>query len=311
MVSANPLESPTVAVPFKNDYRNRRDSVTAAQRMRNFNMGYRDLTECVRDLERNGRLATIDAEIDPRLEAAAIVRRVYEAGGPAILFRNVKGCEFPLLGNLFGTLDRARFIFRDALEGVERLVALKVDPRSLLKHPAGLFKVPGAVWNLRPKFVNDGPILRGRTTLDALPQVVSWPNDAGAFVTLPLVYTEDPERPGWINSNLGMYRVQISGNEFEKNREAGMHYQIHRGIGVHHAAAIRRNEALKVNVFVGGPPTLTVAAMMPLPEGMTELAFAGVLGGRRLRMIRGEKTGGLPIPARADFCISGTIDPGA
>ena len=272
-------------------------------------MGYRDLTECVRDLERNGFLISIDEEIDPRLEAASVVRRVYEAKGPAILFRKVKGCAFPLLGNLFGTLDRARFIFRDALEGVERLVALKVDPAALLKRPASLLKIPGAAWNLRPKFVSNGPILQHETTLESLPQVVSWPNDAGAFVTLPLVYSEDPDKPGWIKSNLGMYRVQISGNEFEKNREVGMHYQIHRGIGVHHSAAIRRNESLKVNVFVGGPPALTVSAMMPLPEGMTELAFAGALGGRRLEMVRGAKTGGLPIPSHSDFCISGTIDP--
>lgn len=267
------------------------------------------MTACALDLERNGRLVAIDAEIDPHLEASAIVRRVYDAKGPAVLFRNVKGCAFPLLGNLFGTLDRARFIFRDALAGVERLVALKADPARLLKRPANWLQVPATLWNLRPKFVDNGPILDRETRLDALPQVVSWPDDGGAFVTLPLVYTEDPDAPGWIKSNLGMYRVQISGNDYLPNRETGLHYQIHRGIGVHHAAAIRRGEPLRVNVLVGGPPSLTIAAMMPLPEGMTELAFAGALGGRRLEMIRGERTGGLPIPARADFCISGTIDP--
>src|SRR5205814_10605944 len=104
----------------------------------------------------------------------------------------------------------------------------------------------------------------------------------GPFVTLPLVYTEDPDAPGWRRSNLRMYRVQLAGNEYEPNREVGLHYQIHRGIGVHHAAAIRRGEPLGVNVVVGGPPAWMLAAVMPLPEGMPELLFAGALGGRRV-----------------------------
>jgi 4-hydroxy-3-polyprenylbenzoate decarboxylase len=131
-------------------------------------------------------------------------------------------------------------------------------------------------------------------------------------VTLPQVYTEDPDRPGWRHSNLGMYRIQLSGNEYEPDREVGMHYQIHRGIGVHHAAALRRNQPLRVNVIVGGPPALGVAAVMPLPEGMPEIAFAGALGGRRLALVTpagDDGVPGLPIPAEADFCISGAIDP--
>ena len=111
-----------------------------------------------------------------------------------------------------------------------------------------------------------------------------------------------------MRSNLGMYRVQLSGNRYERNREVGLHYQIHRGIGVHHAAALELKKPLRVNVFVGGPPAMTVAAVMPLPEGLSELAFAGALGGRRVPMATvGEK---LPIHAEADFCISGYIDPG-
>ena len=86
-----------------------------------------------------------------------------------------------------------------------------------------------------------------------------------------------------------MYRVQLSGNEYEPDREVGLHYQIHRGIGVHHAAAIRRGEPLRVNVFVGGPPAMTVAAVMPLPEGLPELSFAGALGGRRVRMVHARR----------------------
>jgi 4-hydroxy-3-polyprenylbenzoate decarboxylase len=145
-------------------------------------------------------------------------------------------------------------------------------------------------------------VLTHRTTVSRLPQLKCWPRDGGAFVTLPQVYTEDPNRPGWRHSNLGMYRVQLSGNDYLPDREVGLHYQIHRGIGVHHAAAIRRGEPLRVAISIGGPPALAVAAVMPLPEGLPELAFAGVLGGRRVRMAGS-------IPADADFVITGTIDP--
>ena len=270
-------------------------------------MGYRTLAECVSDLRKNGQLVTIETEIDPHLEAAAIQRRVYEAKGPAILFRRVQRTPFPMLGNLFGTIDRTRFLFRDTLDAVGRLVDLKVNPQTFFKHPLAFRGVPLTALNLLPKRVRSGPILSRTTTLDQLPQVQCWPKDGGAFVTLPQVYSEDPDRPGLAKSNLGMYRVQISGNEYEPNREVGLHYQIHRGIGVHHAAAIRRGVPLKVNVFIGGPPALTVAAVMPLPEGLPELSFAGVLGGRRLRMVASE--GFLPMPAEADFVIAGTILP--
>jgi len=270
-------------------------------------MGYRSLAECVRDLQKTGQLVVIEQEVDPYLEAAAIQRRVYRAGGPAVLFRRAKGTAFPLVANLFGTLDRAKFIFRDAFESVRRLVELKIDPSALGKNPWRYRGAPLTLWRLLPRQVRSGPILAHRTTIDQLPHVQCWPMDGGPFVTLPQVYTEDPDRPGVARSNLGMYRVQLAGNQYEPNREVGLHYQIHRGIGVHHAAAIRRGEALRVNVFVGGPPALTVAAVMPLPEGMPELGFAGALGGRRVAMVA--DGGGLPMPAEADFVICGSIDP--
>jgi 4-hydroxy-3-polyprenylbenzoate decarboxylase len=270
-------------------------------------MGYRTLAECVHDLQETGRLVTIESDIDPYLEAAAIQRRVYEAQGPAVLFRRVKGTAFPMVGNLFGTIDRTRYLFRDTLASVRRLVELKVDPGEALKHPWRYRGVPRSTFHLLPKRVRAGPILGSTTTVDRLPRLQCWPDDGGAFVTLPQVYTEDPDRPGLAKSNLGMYRVQLSGNQYEPNQEVGLHYQIHRGIGVHHAAAILRGEALRANVIVGGPPALAVAAVMPLPEGLPELSFAGILGGRRIRLVMSEN--GLPMPAEADFVISGTIDP--
>lgn len=270
-------------------------------------MGYRNLRECINDLERTGQLVRIESEIDPHLEAAEIQRRVYQAQGPAILFDRVKGCRFPMVSNLFGTIDRARFLFRDTLELVQRLVDIKLDPANALKNPLKSARAVPTAWAMQPKFVRSGPILAHETTVSELPQLVSWPDDGGAFVTLPAVYTEDVTRPGWQSSNLGMYRIQLSGNDYEPDKQIGLHYQLHRGIGVHHTRAVQNGEPFRVNIIVGGPPALPLAAVMPLPEGLSELTFAGALGGRRMRMIR--RPDSLPLAAEADFCITGTVDP--
>ncbi|HUQ68543.1 MAG TPA: UbiD family decarboxylase [Planctomycetaceae bacterium] len=272
-------------------------------------MGYRSLQDCVADLERTGQLVRINVEIDPHLEAAEIQRRAYQAGGPAILFNRVKGCRFRMVSNLFGTLDRTRFLFRDALEAVRHLVELKIDPIAFARNPWRYRDVPRSLWTMWVRRCRTGPVMDCEAALDQLPRLQSWPNDGGPFVTLPQVYTEHPDRHGFAKSNLGMYRVQLAGNEYVPNREAGLHYQIHRSIGVHHAAAIRRGERLPVNVFVGGPPAMTLAAVMPLPEGLSELLFAAALGRRPIRMVT--RPNGLPIWADADFCLSGSIDPSA
>jgi 4-hydroxy-3-polyprenylbenzoate decarboxylase len=289
-------------------------------------MGYRTLRECLYDLERIGQLVRLETEIDPHLEAAEIQRRVYQAQGPAIYFARVKGCRFPMVCNLFGTVERVRYLFRDTLDAVRRLVELKVDPSAFWRRPWRYRGAPFTLWHMRPARVRRAPITAHQTTITQLPQLVNWPRDGGAFVTLPQVYTEDADRPGWRHSNLGMYRVQLSGGEYRPDRQIGLHYQIHRGIGVHHAATLRRGELFRVNIFVGGPPAMTLAAVMPLPEGLPELAFAGALGGRRVRLFypphpnpsptrggRGRGEGGelppLPLAADANFVISGTVDP--
>jgi 4-hydroxy-3-polyprenylbenzoate decarboxylase len=281
-------------------------------------MPYRSLRECITDLERSGQLVRIEQEIDPHLEAAEIQRRVCQGKGPAVYYARVRGCRFPMVSNLFGTLERTRFLFRDTLEAVRHLVELKIEPAAFWKNPWQYRDVPGALWHMRPKFVSRGPVLAQETTIGQLPQLVSWPHDGGAFITLPQVYTEDADRPGWRHSNLGMYRIQMSGGRYERNRQVGMHYQIHRGIGVHHAAAIRKGEPFFVSIWVGGPPAMTLAAVMPLPEGLPELAFAGALGGRRVRLACHNPytniTGGIlgqpwPVSVDADFCIIGTVDP--
>jgi len=267
-------------------------------------VGYRNLRECVDDLERHGMLRRVGEEIDPHLEIAEIQRRVYAAGGPAVLFERVKGSPFPALGNLFGTPERARFIFRDTYERVKTIMRLKANPSDFWRSPMTYASSPFTAFKTLPRRVGGGPVLESETTIDQLPAIVGWPEDGGPFVTMGQVYTEDPDRPGVRQSNLGMYRSQLSGNEYELNRQIGLHYQIHRGIGVHHAAAVRRGEPLKVSIFVGGPPANAFAAVMPLPEGMSELFFAGMLGGRRFRHTTRD---GHVIAADADFCITGTM----
>ncbi|MFO7728054.1 MAG: UbiD family decarboxylase [Desulfonatronovibrio sp.] len=271
-------------------------------------MGYRNTRQCLDALEARGELVKIDREIDPYIEAGAIQRRVFQSRGPALLFTRVRGTRFPMAANMFGTMERARFIFRDTLKTLDKLFKLKIDPVLFLKAPWKYMDVLPMLARIWPKTAGTGPVLEAETSIEYLPRLVSWPMDGGAYVTLPQVYSENPVRPGLMHSNIGMYRVQMTGNDFRMNHEAGLHYQIHRGIGLHHQQAIEKGEPLRVNVFIGGPPAMTLAAVMPLPENVPEMIFAGALAGHRIKMVRAAND--LPMPAEADFCISGYIDPG-
>jgi len=271
-------------------------------------MGYSSLTACVADLEKNGHLVRIKEKVDPYLEMAAIHMRVFDVEGPALFFENIKGSEFPAVSNLFGTLDRSKFMFRDTLDHIKKLVDVKMDPTAVLKNP---FKYIGssavALGALPWRKKSNAPILYGKTQISKLPQIVNWPMDGGAFVTMPQVYTEDISSPGIMKANLGMYRIQISGNEYIKDKEIGLHYQLHRGIGIHQMKANELGRPLKVSVFVGGPPSHPLSAVMPLPEGLSEMIFAGALGNRRFRYFYDEE--GFCISADADFVITGTVYP--
>ena len=276
-------------------------------------MAYRSLSECVDDLRRVGDLVEISAEVDPRLELGMIQRRAYRSQAPALLFTNLKGCRYPALANLYGTKKRARYVLRHGFRAVELLIALKADPGLLLRQPS---KLPAGLWQLLtggfhaapvPVSRKNAPVLANRISKDDLPGLISWPDDGGAFITLPIVYSQEPGHPWWrgfVRSNLGMYRVQIDGNDYAQD-EVGLHYQIHRGIGVHHQKALATGQPLKVQIAVGGPPALGLSAVMPLPEGLPEFVFAGVLAGRGVRIA--PSGGPLPIIAEADFLLEGEI----
>ncbi|GGH15610.1 UbiD family decarboxylase [Mucilaginibacter phyllosphaerae] len=271
-------------------------------------MGYNSLQACITDLEKNGHLIRIKEEVDSYLQMAAIHLRVFEHKGPAILFENVKGSKFPAVSNLFGTLDRSRFIFRDTLDKIKTLIELKNDPIKALKYPFMYANTALTALSALPMKVHkDAPINFARTLISELPQIVNWPKDGGPFVTMPQVYTEDADMPGIMHANLGMYRIQLGGNDYVQDKEIGLHYQLHRGIGVHQTKANAKGQPLKVSIFVGGPPAHPVAAVMPLPEGLSEMTFGGALANRRFRYFYDDE--GFCISADADFVITGTVMP--
>ena len=271
-------------------------------------MPYSSMHACVLDLERTQQLVRIREEADPDLEMAEIHRRVYEAGGPALLFENVKGSPFPAVSNIYGTVERTRFLFRHTMEKVQRVIELKSDPANLLRRPLRYVSAPFTALSALPmRSWFNPPVRYGKTRISELPQIKSWPMDGGAFITLPQVFTLPPGEQNLMKSNLGMYRIQLSGNDYLSNQEIGLHYQLHRGIGVHHTQYNQSDMPFRASIFVGGPPSHAFSAIMPLPEGLSELTFAGMLGGRRFRYARAK---GHVLSSDADFVITGIIRKG-
>lgn len=266
-------------------------------------MNYSSLEDCIRDLERNRFLIRIREEIDPYLEMSLVHRIIFSQKGPALFFENIKNSKYPAVSNLFGTYERAKFIFRNSFEKVKRLIELRANIELLQKNPLRYLSLISVLWNTLPK-KSSLKNLNQEIKISDLPMVVNWKKDGGPFITLPIVLSYDVENPKILKTNLGMYRIQLSGNNYKLNQEIGLHYQIHRGIGIHHAKAIKNNKPLKVSIFVGGPPAHILSAVMPLPEGLPEVAFAGALANRRFRYnIVNEYF----ISTDADFCILGEI----
>jgi len=232
---------------------------------------------------------------------------VIAAGGPALLFNNVRGAGFPLVTNLFGTQRRVELAFGTR---PEELVARIAQLPEKLMPPT-----PGKLWQERDLFWSLAKIglkrrrgglvtqnQRDPDELDHLPALKTWQRDGGPFVTLPLVYTEHPDGKG---HNLGMYRAQLFGDG-----AVGVHMQIGKGGGFHLAAAEAQNRPFPVNLHVGGPPALILSAIAPLPENVPELLLTSLMLGKRLPLAH-NPAGPLPVVAQAEFCIVGEIAPGA
>jgi len=265
-----------------------------------------DLRSFLTDLEAAGQLARVAVEVDPNQEVTIIQHRVLAAGGPALLFERLKGSPYRMVTNLFGTPRRVEAVFGGDPAAAGQLIATtaqRLMPPSL-----------SAVWSQRRNIrrllkarlrtVRSGPVtdeLYAPPQLDRLPVLKCWPMDGGAFFTLPLVHTTDPDSG---IGNLGIYRLHRYDAE-----STGMHWQIEKGGGFHFARSARAGKPLNVSVFLGGPPALTIAAIAPLPEGVDERLLAALLMGGPLDVLDRPQTGHR-IPARAEFVLEGTVTPG-
>ncbi len=235
---------------------------------------------------------------------AEIHRRIHDVGGPAIYFEHIKGCKFPGVSNIYGTRSRIEYLFKDTLPLIKALGQLRNDPSLILKKPwhylsAALqarYALPRKSWQSN---------MVHQCQIQDLPQIISWPKDGGPFVLLPQVWSLPPGSSNVMRANVGMYRIQLMGNDYLPNQEVGLHYQLHRGIGVHHTQYLTSDEPFKVSVFIGGPPSHALAAIFPLPEDLSELTFAGLLNGRRFSYSIQD---GFYLSDQADFVITGTID---
>jgi 4-hydroxy-3-polyprenylbenzoate decarboxylase len=266
-------------------------------------MAYESLGAFARALRAAGELATIDAPVDSYLEISEITDRVVKAGGPALLFTNVRGSAFPVMTNAFGSERRAALAFSaGSIREVEERLRSTIDlalPPSLGGKLGRLASLAAAASSAVPRKVataRSQEVVMEPPDLTKLPVLTTWPLDGGPFITLPLVITKDPEsgRP-----NVGMYRVQVY-----DALTTGMHWQRHKQ-GRAHAA--KWGKRIPVAIAIGGDPALTYAATAPLPPIVDEFAFAGFLRGAPVRLVKA-KTIDLDVPADADFVIEGYVD---
>jgi UbiD family decarboxylase len=267
---------------------------------------HRSLRTYLNLLAREKEIITIEAEVDPYLELAEIHRRVIERGGPALLFTKVKGSRFPVVTNLFGTKKRMELSFGPK---PQTLVRELVHIAEALLPPR-----PSKLWqhrSLAVEFLKLGTrntarapvteIIDHPAHLDELPVLTTWQEDGGPFITLPLVYTENPTTK---KHNLGIYRMQVYDAQ-----STGLHWQIQKGGGFHYQEAERLGQPLPVTVFLGGPPALILAAIAPLPEDVPELVLASLLAGEKIRMTKNPLGGVHRLAAQAEFALVGHARP--
>ena len=258
-------------------------------------------------LARENEIITIDAEVDPYLELAEVHRRVIERAGPALLFKLVKGSPYPVVTNLFGTKRRIDLAFGPKPEAIVREL-VQVAESLLPPKPAELWKhraLGRDLLKLGTRNTTRSPVTQVRDSparLNELPVLTTWQEDGGPFITLPLVYTENPRTK---KHNLGIYRVQVYDPQ-----TTGLHWQIQKGGGFHYHEAEALGQSLPVTVFLGGPPALILAAIAPLPEDVPELVLASLLAGEKLKMSKNPLGGPHRLAAEAEFALVGKAPPG-
>ncbi|HKY28559.1 MAG TPA: UbiD family decarboxylase, partial [Pyrinomonadaceae bacterium] len=268
---------------------------------------HRNLRTFLDLLRKENEIIAIEAEVDPYLEAAEIHRRVIERGGPALLFNRIKGSRYPVVTNLFGTERRISLAFGPKPEALVRKFVhvgeslLPLRGSELWKHRS----LAVEALKLGTRNTNQAPVTEvvdQPARLNELPVLTTWQEDGGPFITLPLVYTENPRTK---KHNLGIYRLQVYDSE-----STGLHWQIQKGGGFHYAEAEALGQALPVTAFLGGPPALILAAIAPLPEDIPELVLASLLAGKKINMTKNPLSRGHRLAAEAEFALVGSAPPG-
>jgi 4-hydroxy-3-polyprenylbenzoate decarboxylase len=270
---------------------------------------YPDLSSFLADLDKRRLLTRIAEPVSPDLEIAAVTDRACKmpGGGPALVFEKPTGFDIPVASNVFGSMERMCLAL-----GVKRLDDLAVEINQLMTppQPAGildalkLLPMASRLKDLMPRTVKDAPcqeIVDERGTLDELPILKCWPDDGGRYITLPLVFTRDPEKG---TRNIGTYRMQV----FD-GRTTGMHWQRHKGGAQHYRVAERMGKRLEVAVALSPEPVLSYCATAPMPEGLDELLLGGFLARRRIDMVKCV-TVDLDVPASSHIVLEGYVEPG-
>ena len=270
---------------------------------------YADLNDFIADLDRRRLLARVAEPVSADLEIAAVTDRACKApgGGPALLFEQPSGFDIPVATNLYGSVERMCLAL-----GVNRLddLAREIDQLMTPQMPEGvmdalkMLPMVGRLRDLMPKTVRDAPcheVVQRDGTLDSLPILKCWPEDAGKFITFPLVFTKDPETGV---RNVGTYRMQV----FD-GRTTAMHWQRHKGGAQHYRVAERLGRRLEVAVALGSEPVLPYCATAPMPEGIDELLLAGFLARRRIEMVACV-TVALEVPASSHIVLEGYVEAG-
>ncbi|NPV73714.1 MAG: menaquinone biosynthesis decarboxylase [Pelotomaculum sp.] len=270
-------------------------------------MAYSDLRAFMAELEKRGLLKRIKVEVDANLEITEISDRVVKSGGPALLFENVKGYQIPVVTNLFGTLERMKLALNvDNLDQVGEALLEILQPPDLSSLIDKLKALPrlAQLSSFLPKTVKSGPckevIIKDNPSLAMLPVLKCWPEDGGPFITLPLVFTKDPETG---RRNVGMYRMQVY-----DERTTGMHWHIHKDGAEHFNKCKSRGNRMPVAVALGADPAVIFSAAAPLPAGIDEMIFAGFLRKEPVELVRCE-TVDVDVPAKAEIILEGYVDP--
>ena len=268
-------------------------------------MAFTDMQSFLELLEKEGELKRVTEVVNPELEVTEIATRAVKENLPALLFENVKGSQYPLVINSMATMRRIELALGRPPEALgEEIVRFMedVNPPS----PGALWRNRKTAWRLlkiRPKLTRRAlsqQVIED-PQLDELPTLKCWPEDGGRFVTLPLVMSRDPKTGA---GNMGMYRMQVY-----DQRTTGMHMQLQKGGGFHYQIAEKAGEPLEMAVAIGGDPSVILAAIMPLPEGLDEVAFSGIVRRSRTPLVKA-KTVDLRVPAHAEFIFEGILRPG-